>query len=145
MKKPLGYRHLNSLTLLNSSLTSTKPIPTNLDHCLPPSSAYPELHTFRLAVWAPVPFNKFFLKFQFFFYTSIISLFLPIPGYPPPPSPPPELHTPPLLPALPPAHLPTHLPACHLGPRHDRTCITSPASGAAAPTPWQCGSPTSAA
>ena len=40
MKKPLGFRHLNSLTLLNLSPTSTKPIPTNLDHGPPPSSVY---------------------------------------------------------------------------------------------------------
>ena len=54
-EETLGYQHLNSLTLLNLSPTSTKPIPTNPGHGPPPSSIYPELHTFSTCNLGPCP------------------------------------------------------------------------------------------
>ena len=114
------HRHPNSLTLLNSSQTSTKPILTNPNHYLPPSSMYPEVRTFSTCNFDPCPFGYilFFLQFEFLHF--LLSHFLlPTPRSPPLPPPLPELHAPPLLSA--------RLTAHRLGPRIcDRTRVFYP-------------------
>ena len=84
MKKPLGYWHLNFLTLLNMSQTSTKPILTNLDHCLSLSSVYLELHMFLTCSFFPKVtldtfcFVLFYFIFNLFLVLTINILKLPL-------------------------------------------------------------------